>query len=70
MEEQKLSLGKDFLFDLDVIELIPEELDEQGQIEKEYYVKIKCNSKEEVREIIKLLEEKQTIEKKRIVISA
>ena len=69
MNEKNFSFGKDALFDVDIDTLIPDVLDETNADEKQFYVKVNCKTKDEVKEIIRIFE-KMRIEKKRVVISA
>jgi hypothetical protein len=41
-----------------------------GGVNKEFYVKVRCKNKEEVRHIVDVFEKKCDIEKERIIISA
>jgi hypothetical protein len=71
MNETNL-FSKNALFELCIDSIIPDELDAGGgvDVDKEFYVKVKCKNKEEVRHIIDVFEKKCNIERKRIVISA
>jgi hypothetical protein len=62
--EKSLSFGKNSLFEIDIETLIPDVLDAAREEEKEFYVKVRCKNKEEVRHIISILEKMGTIEKK------
>ena len=70
LNENPISFGKNALFDVPLDSLMPDNLDDNFIKDKEYYVKVNCKNKDEVREIIKIIEKIGIIEKKRIVISA
>jgi hypothetical protein len=62
--EKSLSFGQNALFEVDIETLIPDVLDATEEVEKEFYVKVRCKNKGEVRHIISVLEKIRTIEKK------